>query len=280
MFEMTLSQWLPAVSTTVLFAGALWLVRNLILNRLSKSVSFEFEKKLEILRAKLRETDESFKADLRVKETEISLLRSGALSAMLSQQVALDKRRLEAVDQLWASYNSFNNARWITNFLKVIKFAEVAKATENDPKAREVFKVMGAGFDLKLIDNTSAAKSRPFVSVMVWATYTAYVAICYHAIARWQALVTGFGPNLIDNESTKKLILVALPEYASYFDEFGPDSYSYVLEVLETKLLQEIQVMLTGKDVDHATIVRASEILKASNQAMEQVKQPSQTFVS
>lgn len=263
---MALIEWLPAVTTTSLLALVGWLSRNLISTRLTKSVEHEFNEKLELLRAQLREADERFKADLRTKEVEISLLRSGALSAMASRQIAIDKRRLEAIDQLWAAFNSYSGARLLSTTLNTIKFEEAAKASAKDPNARKLFEDLGTGFDHKLIDNASAVKARPFLSAMSWATYKAYTAICMHAVLRWQVLRFGLGANkLIDDEAIKKLILTALPYYTEYLEKFGPDSYYYVLDALETKLLQEIQQMLSGVEADQASIKQAAEILRASS---------------
>lgn len=95
---------LSAVGWTVLVGIAIWLSQHLIVTRLRASVRHEFNEKLEMLRADLRKSEESFKADLRAKETQIEVLRSGALLGMTSRQTTLDKRRLEAVEQLWGRY--------------------------------------------------------------------------------------------------------------------------------------------------------------------------------
>ena len=91
---MELIPWLPALTTTGLLAAALWLGRELISNRLTKSVQHDFDKKIESVRADLRASEERFKAELREKEAEIAALRSGALSVLASRHAALDKRRL------------------------------------------------------------------------------------------------------------------------------------------------------------------------------------------
>lgn len=211
---MTFLDWVPAITTTTLAAGALWLLRNLIVTRLTKSVEHEFNAKLERLRADLREADARLKADLRAKEADISVLRSGALTAMASRQMALDKRRLEAVDQLWTAFNSLGGARALSMSLSVIKFEVAAKHAATDQKAQQFFETIRAGFDPKNIDHASAAKARPFVSATVWATYAAYMAICMHAVIRWHTLRFGLGANdFSDNDAIKKLITAALPHY-------------------------------------------------------------------
>lgn len=269
---MTIYDWFPALTTTGVAGFAIWLLRNLIITRLTKSVDFEFNEKLERLRAELREAEERFKADLRIKEAEISVLRTGALSALASRQVAVDKRRLEAIDQLWAAFNSYSGAKILSETLKSFKFVEAAKSAEKDQKIREVFDILGNNFDPKLIDTSSAVKSRPYVSAMAWATYTAYTAICMHAVLRVHVLRFGLGAqNLIDDESVKKLIVVALPNYSNFLEKFGPDGYHYVLDQLEIKLLQEIQQMFLSKEADQENIQQAAEILRDAKVVFEQV---------
>ncbi len=92
--------WVTSITTTSVFAGILYLCRKLIETRLTHSVKHEFDKKLELVRA-----------DLRSKEVEIAALRGGALSAMASRQITLDKRRLEAVDQLWMAVTALAPAK-------------------------------------------------------------------------------------------------------------------------------------------------------------------------
>lgn len=278
---MSLSAWFPALTTTTFAACVLWLLRNLITARLTKSVEHEFNEKLEHLRAELREADERFKADLRAKEAEIAVLRSGALSAMASRQIAVDKRRLEAIDQLWTAFNSYGGAKSLSLTLSTIIFEEAAKYSESDPKTRQFFETLGTGFEPKLIDHASAAKARPFVSAMAWATYTAYTAICMHAVLRWHVLRYGLGTKkLIDDEVIKKLIITALPYYSDYLEKFGPDCYHYILDALETKLLQEIQQMLSGAETDQASIQQAAEILRKSSAVFEQVTEVQNTASS
>jgi hypothetical protein len=277
---MSFLDWIPAITTTTMAAGALWLLRNLIMTRLTKTVEHEFNAKLERLRADLREAEERLKADLRAKEADITVLRSGALSAMASRQMALDKRRLEAVDQLWTAFNSLGGARTLSMSLSVIKFEAAAKHAASDQKTRQFFETIAGGFDPKNIDHASAAKARPFVPAMVWASYTAYMAICMHAVIRWHVLRFGLGANdFSDNDAIKKLITAALPHYGDYLEKIGPDGYHYILEALEEKLLKEIEQMLVGAEADQASIEQAAEIVRRSNAVLAQASEDQRNVV-
>ena len=269
---MTLADWLPSLGTTGLLAAALWLGRNLILTRLSRSVSHDFDLKIEAIRSQLRASEESLKADLRAKESEIALPRSGALTTLANRQAAVDKRRLEAVDQIWASVSTLGSARQVSKLLASLKYEEAAKEAERNPKMREVLEAMGKMFDPSSMDLNSGEKARPFATPMVWAQYSALIAICTHAVARYQVLKIGLGAkDFVDTTSVKKLLKLALPHQATYIDDFGPSAFHFLLEELESNLLRELSAMLAGSDVDRATLAQAAAIVAASNEVLQQV---------
>lgn len=263
---MDLIPWFPSITTTGLFAVALWLGREIISTRLTKSVQHEFDEKLESIKAELRASEERFKAELREKEAEISALRSGALTVLASRQAAVDKRRLEAVDQLWSSFNALAPTRAIATFMACIKFESAAMTAEKNPKFRQIFELIAQGFDIKSVDLTGADKARPFLSPMVWATYAAIRAISLHSVMQLQILKGGLGSNdFADHKAIQKLLLAALPHYSAYIDKHGPSVYYYALEALDEKLLAEVQCMLSGSDVDKDSLQQAAEIIRQAN---------------
>jgi hypothetical protein len=268
---MDLSPWLPSVATTGLFAAALWLARKLIVARLARSIEHEFNAKLEALRTQFREGEERLRADLRAREAELGALRSGALSALASRQAALDKRRLEAVDQLWAAVTALAPARTIAMSMSVFNFKLVAARAAHDPKLRSFFETIGAGFDQKNLDLSGAAKARPFVNPMVWAVFSAIQAIIFNAVMRWQVVRAGLGPeDFARYDVMNGLIKSVLPNHANYVDEHGPDGYFHLLEALDSRLLAEIQTMLSGVQADKESVDQAAEILRRAEDLMKQ----------
>lgn len=264
--------WVPSITTTAFFAVVLFLARNLITNRLTKSVQHEYDVKLEALRSQFRESEERFKADLHTKETEIVALRTGAMDVMASRQIYLDKRRLEAVDQILEAFTALNPARSLSATMSIYKFKEVAEKAEYDPKTREFFKAFGMGVDAKSLDINMYSKARPFVSPMVWATFSAFRAICLHAVVRWHVICYGLGSrDLTDNEAINNLIKSVLPHLGPYLDEHGPVCYNSLLEGLESKLMQEIDLMISGSESDKECIDKAANILKHANKINEDV---------
>lgn len=272
---MDYSNWIPAVTTTTIVGAIAWLLRELIGNRLTKSVQHEFDQKIERVRSDLRRSEELLKAQLKDREVEIAALRSGALTTLASRQAALDKRRLEAVDQLWSSVNAIAPLRAVAAQMAIIKFESAASASKDDPKVRELFETLGGGIDLKTIDLSGAAKARPFLTPMVWAVYSAIQGIAFHAALRWRVIVSGIGPgDFVNDQGVADLIVAVLPTWAEYFKENGPSCYYYALESLDARLLEELNTMMAGKGTDQASIEHAAEIIRIANslqQAEEKV---------
>lgn len=264
--------WFPALSSTGALALAIWLFRRWITERLARSIQHDLDRKLEALRSSLRESEERLKAELREKEIEIAHLRSGALSAMASRQMNLDKRRLDAIDQLWASVNSLTPARYIASMMGAVKFDAAATAAESDPRMREFFATIGNGFEPSKLDHSGAAKARPFVSASVWAAYSALLSVIMFSVFRWMQIKGGLGARDFGNhEAIRKVIKAALPDWKEdYLDSLDPSNYQVLIEPLEDRLLQSIRSMLAGEEDDKAAVERAQRIVKYTNEAMRQ----------
>lgn len=259
--------WVPSIVTTGLLALALWFGRKLIGTHLVKSVEHEFNARLEAVRAEFREKEELLKADLRSKESEIADLRGGAMTAMASRQMALDKRRLEAVEQLWSALTALAGAKGITIFMAVMKFEAVAEEAARNAQFREMFTIMGGAFDIAKVDLSGASKARPFVSPIAWALFSAYQAIAMQAVMKLHIIKSGIGAkDYFDKDAVAKLVKAALPHQAGYIDKYGDAGYHYLLEELEESLLAAMRNMLAGEETDRASVEQAAEILRLSNE--------------
>ena len=261
---MILIYWLLSTVSTATFLGlAAFLARNLILTRLKASVEHEFNAKLEALRTDLRKSEESFKADLRVKETQIEVLRSGALSGLASRQVALDKRRLEAIDQLWAGIERLVPLKMAAMSMANIKFDTSLKRASEDPKVRDIFAKFPWNVDLNTFPKLDVHKSHPFVSELAWALFSAYQAIVGYATTQLLMLKHGANiPDLLNTEHVSKLAKSALPQYTDYIEKFGPSGYYNMLEPLEVELLKELRRMMRGEESDKASVEQAARIME------------------
>ena len=261
---MSIVDWIPAISTTAALAIVGWLLRNWISARLTKSIGFEFDKKLELLKSQHREIEERFRAELRVNETDIASLRAGAMAALSSRQIAVDKRRLDAIDQLWGSVILLNRARGISLMMSSLKYEAVAERAESDPKIRQFLETFGNGFNITTdLEQTEASKARPFVSPLAWAIYSAIVAIVANGVMRWHFAKGGLGSkDFSDHAALAKMIKAAIPEYSNYIDEQGVSNLHFLVDKLEAKLLAEFNAMMRGGEADRSSVQQTAEIMK------------------
>jgi hypothetical protein len=265
---MFLDNWFPALTST-LFLLAVWLAHEIITTRLTRSVQHEFDRKLEMLRTDLRNSEQSFTADLRSKEAQITALRSGAISGMLSRQVALDKRRLKAVDQLWSAVHSLASAKAASAMMSVIKFDAAARESAKNPRAREVFKMMGATIDPNKMPIDESWKARPYISPPAWALFSAYRAIVWLAVTQLHVLKVGLDmPEVVNTKYVEELVKAALPHHSEYVAKHGPAAYHNLLGELEVLLLIALRQMLEGKESDEASVKQAATIVKLSESLM------------
>ena len=262
--------WFPALTTTSLLAIVAWLCRNLIATRLVRTVQHEFDERIEAVRSELRRNEEAFRAGLDRRASEIEALRQGALSNIPARQAALQKRRIEAVEQLWASAASLGTTRILAGYLSALNVKAMTEAVKRQERAAELLDLVAAGFDQKSIDYASATKARPFVSPMAWAIYSAMQAVAGHTMIRWHAMKNGMeSTGLMDEAKVKELIKVALPPYSSYLETHGGVVFHYTLEALEAQLLAELKRMLDGAEEDLASVERAALIVRQSGEVMK-----------
>lgn len=246
--------WIPAITTTSLLGAAIFLVKNAVIERLKASIQHEFNEKVENLRA-----------DIREKENQINALRNGALSGVQHRQATLYNRRLQATEDIWSAVSSMAGAKNISAMMATIKFDIAAKEAANNQQFREIFKVMGGAFDLKSLDLSGALKSRPYISHLAWAYYSAYQSIVMHAVIQMEMLKTGIDKDLADIKNITKLIKVALPHQEEYIEKHGLSACHYLLEELESKLLTQIDNMLTASKQIRKVWKKQLKFLKRRN---------------
>ncbi len=261
---MQLSDWIPSLTTGGAVLALAWLARKIITTHLAASVEHKFNTRLESLRADLRASEERLKADLRQREIAIRALHDVAMTAISSRQVALDRRRLEAVDQIWSAATSLGPAKAVSAVMAVTNFEFAASEAKHDPRVRDLFGSLGFGGAPDLSVLATAEKARPFVTPMVWATYSAMASICMQAMLRRETIRSGIGPrDFANHRRVQELIALALPHRTPQLSGSSHIDYHPFIAELEDRLLDELRSMLEGDDVDEARIAKAREILNA-----------------
>lgn len=248
-----LSNWVPALTTTTLFGGALWLARSLIITRLSNSVKSEFDRKLAIL-----------SSELKTKEAQIESLRSGAMSGLITRQGALYQRKLEAIDQVWSSVKEVEKAKYISKALATLNFEECSKESAKSPKFRSVMETMGGKFIPEDLDLSGAAKARPFITPLAWAYYSTYLSVIMLAVAKMKLLKFGIdsAEKFLKLERADSLLKTVLPSRKEYIEKYGSAVHHQLLDEVEEMLLLELRNIQNGNDADKENARRAADITK------------------
>lgn len=238
------------VNLAILFA--LWLGRNWILTRLRASVAHEFDAKLEELRS-----------DLRTKEADIVALRSGALSAMVSRQEAVGRRRLEAVDQLWDAVLKLKGYSFYVSLFASVKFEEMSRLAPTEPKIKTLFEMLPSLPEFPTSQSSMGAVARPFLTPIVWSIYRAIEVVYVISYMKAKALKSGLDTReMFDRNAINQVIMTALPSLAESVHKLGDAGYPDFLEALEVRLLEEVQLMLAGKEDNAQTVAQAAEVTR------------------
>lgn len=248
-----LAEWIPALTTTSLFGGVLWLARSLITTRLTNSVKNEFESKLEVLRS-----------ELKYKEAQIESLRSGAMSGLLTRQGTLYTRKLQAIDQIWSSVKELEKAKHISQTLGTLDLEACVRESPKNQNFRKFIEIAGGGFDPTSIDVSGSKLARPYLTPLAWAYFSAYQAVIMQAVVIMQMLKIGVNDaeKLLNLEHTSSLLKKALPLSAEYVDKHGISGHHHLLDQIEQLLLQELKNIQEGKEDDRGNARRAAEITK------------------
>ena len=250
-----MENWIPALTSSVLLAAIVFLCRNMIIERLKNAVKHEYDAKLTKL-----------KSDLESKQKDIEAIRSGALSSVSQRQDILYRRQLQAIEGLWDAVQALGPAKAMSMTLITLNYDNALEAAANDPKAREMFQALSP-LELEDMPRGNAVKERPFLSPLVWAYYAAYEAIVTHAALRMHMLKKGLNyKQIIHSEHVEKLVKAALPTHVEYIEKHGSEGFHYLLELLESKILESINLMLDGKDNDLTALRKAAEITKRAEE--------------
>lgn len=254
---------LASGGTAALFSLVIWLARNLLVTRLTKSVEHEYARLLESYKADLRSAEEEFKAELKAKELEISALRNGVLAAVSSRQLLMDKKRLEAAEEIWASVMSLGTFKFVSGWMANIKFEEAANAAKTDPNIRRLVEVLGDQFDPEQMkEKLVPCRARPFVTPLLWASYSAYSAVMMQAVMQAFAIKHGVDPKLITSDKSSEILKLVLPHQSDYIDKYGAAGYHYLIEEIEQKIIYEIHQTISGAETDEAGIKQAAAVIK------------------
>jgi hypothetical protein len=244
--------------------AALFVARHWLKANIEKSVQYQFDAKLETLRSEFHKSEERFKQELQSKEAEISALRDSVMGGRTTRQAFIDKRRVEAVEHLWAAFVALSPYYVVSSFMSVLEIENASERAPRDPQLRKFFEILSGS-----VANVKAPDSLPkieqlFVSPLAWAYFSAYQTVVMIAYAVAKALEAGLEDvhKLVKMNGANKMLKTALPHQSEYIDKYGFKGYHFLLDELEGKLILALRQTLEGEELDQASIIRSAEIIK------------------
>jgi hypothetical protein len=250
-----------AVSPALLTVAVLWLTKNLILTRLVRSVQYEFDMKLESVRSELRSSEESYKNALRNKEVEIGSLQSRVMTSITTRQVAYEKRRLEACDDIWSHSVSLQKFTALVMMLDAIGFEAGARRASTSREFCRQIASMTSTFDMEDFGSIRGEASRPYISDLAWALFSAQKAIISYAFVHKICLTTGSAGSSIRREPLIRLLKAALPNRFADIDSLDDMIGGKFLPDLSDRLLVELKRIVAGTQEDKDGIAHAAAML-------------------
>ena len=242
-------------------------------------IQLSLDKKMEAYRSEIRKAEEEFKRDIRANEQRISSIANVALSGFSGRQNALNARRLQAVEKLWTSKGVLDSGKLAVSFMQAIKFEEAVKVASTNTQLREFFKMMDekSPFTIQLTEKKvqPIESERPFLSPLVWATYSAYSSVIMAAVVRQKFLSTGLDKtDILKTKEIDALVKAVLPEQSGFIDQYGMAANYALLDQLEQKLVISCHDMLNGTGSDEFSVERAHKLYELARKATSQREVP------
>jgi hypothetical protein len=249
---MDLTTWIPTAISLAL-AIMFFASKNWIKSSIEKSIQHSFDEKIENLRSSLRN-----------RENEISVLRERVLSGRATREELMDRRRLKAVERVWAAVAAYAPLETASRSMAYINFSEAAKGTR-EASHQKFFDIIGGSLPLEKIPDSPAKNERPFVTPLAWSYLSAYQAIVVSGFMRAKMLATTTGDisKLFTAEPLRELLKAALPHQSQFIDENEPETFYFLVDEVKANLLAELKRILDGTAIDEENIVRSTQIMKA-----------------
>jgi hypothetical protein len=265
---MKMLEWLPAIATTTIWAAFTAALSIPFRKYVEKRLDFAFDRKIVALKAKFDRDEQWLKAQIARNSVEVEALKAAALSNLALRRADLDRRRVEAVAVLWQSVVELAPHKFAAQMCQKINFEElftqVTGSNSTAQKTREmaamILKMSGA--DEGKYNNTPATH-RVFVPEIAWAMYSAYATLAPIGTLQLVTAKNGLDGSMLKASTVVAVAKKALPHQSAFIEQYGLSSVHFLLEELETLVLQELRAALVMDDSDKSTVNQAAEIMAA-----------------
>lgn len=241
----------------IVLAIAIPVTRSAIINFVGSLISRKFERKIESLRSEIRQTEEYVKSNIQSNESRIKSIVDSTISLVSNRHSQIEAKKLESIEALWKNKSEFDRGKGLVYMTGAIKLDEAAKEIEEQPKFKDFFQMLNKASPIDSWTKetlTDLESKKPFIPAEVWFIYDTYKSVIMDTVLRMKLLSEGINPTgkLKDKELINQL-KTALPEYEKVIDKYGLEVRSYIIDILDQKLLETTQESLYGQSADIST---------------------------
>ena len=266
---MTWANWMPALVSSGALAGAGWLLRVPLKRWIERAIAVVFDEKLEKVKSDFRQEEEKLSAELRARAAEIEALRSGAFVNFASRQAELGRRRLLAIERVWAEVTELSKYRYLSTYAESLNVDAIIEATSKSAADRQKMSDFATLLLGNLVDpkaqpyEASAIKERPFVPELTFALFMSYRQVVLWPYLLLQSIRLMGDLKLLKTGPIVDVARKALPQQGAFLDEHGVAGVPFLVEELETAVLASLREALEQKDADEAALTQAKAINEA-----------------
>lgn len=207
------------------------------------------------------------RSDLRRKEAKIGALQQNVLSGRAGRQSILDRRRIEALENLWREVVKLNIFLWPAQMLVLLKLDEIDKRAARDPNVRQFMETISGGDHKEKMEDMRAEIERPYVPLQVWKLFSAYRSLLIFCYMRLRVSSLGMGgENMFKDEEVTKEIKGVMPHFSDYLDKYGVSGAAGLAHPLRELVFEAIRTALSSNESDVENAVASNQIVNLINE--------------
>ncbi|KAB2674869.1 MULTISPECIES: hypothetical protein [Brucella] len=230
------------LSTTSLLSLGAVVLRGPISSFFSKSLENHFEKKIE-----------TFRAEIRDNESELSQIRSFLVTAQRERDSLLQEKRLQAAESLLRSVQNLSQLTMAAEYLKLLDLDYILRETNDDKMQNFIHTLIDPlNVDDKITKYSAIDKTlyKLYLSERPLRFHEAYEKIILHAITMLKIAASPISDkNVFKNTGVlSNDISILIPGSKAGFDQHG-DKYAYhLVSYLYDELVSSLRREVAGTD--------------------------------
>ncbi|WP_288502248.1 hypothetical protein [uncultured Pseudomonas sp.] len=261
--ELLLTVITSAAGSAVLIGAIAYLSKTWITERLKASIKYDYDIKLESLKADLQIESEHHLAQLKSEiDRSAERLRAAALSFTEVQKATIT-RKIEAIDGLWEAVRTARThipgVIFLTDYLTGDELKDMAQYPKLGELRRELDALSSADIALKFF--LHADNARPHVGEYVWALFVTFHGIMARVIFILQGKPTRGDRRWYQDDSVLRMIESGFGnERRTLFEALAGQRLEWLRREFEKELFKSFEQLLTGRSFSEAALNQAFEM--------------------